>query len=53
MAQKGPRCPECKKAMPSVQGYQQAVQSGDRMVPVVVVYCLNCGRILGVASPRP
>lgn len=53
MVQKGPHCPECKQARPSVLCYPQAVAAGEKTVPTVVVYCLNCGCILGVARVQP
>lgn len=53
MVKKGPHCPECKQAMPSVLGYVQRVAAGEGTVPVLVVYCLGWGCILGTASLKP
>lgn len=53
MVQKGPHCPECKQIRPSVLGYVQMVAADGKMVPVLIVYCLNCDCILGVGALSP
>ena len=43
-----PYCPNCKQVMTGLSGYEEQVSVGRKKVPVVVLYCVMCGWILGV-----
>lgn len=51
MIEKDPHCPECKQIKP-VRIYETRASTDDGMVTLLVLYCLQCGCILGAASPH-